>query len=189
MSSPLSVAMRAALFALLLIVAPAVAAQPTDLDRRIATLSDEIARVEADLATVRADLARLRADERDLDAERLTFQDAIRAYQADADALQQEADRVRRLYDDLARYGGSRLERMAYDDARLRLADAADRLDGEARMLDDWTDDLSARYRDHADRIHEVAGAGQRLSERRSALGHEHETLAARRDRLMARGR
>jgi len=81
----------------------------------------------------------------DLDAERLDLQDALRAYQADARAYDAEAARVRAAYDRLARYGGSRAERDAYDDALFRLEDESRRLEGEAAMLNDWTADLSAR--------------------------------------------
>ena len=182
--------MHRALPLLALLLAAAATAQTAevrDLDRQIAALDREIADLSDRLDAVHADLRAVRTDEEALDAERVRFQDAIRAYQADAVAYRDESDRVQRQYDDLVRYGGSDADRRAYDRARDRLEDEGRRLEGEARMLNEWTADLDAGYRGHADRVRATAGPGQRLAERRSALRHERDVLAARRARLSRR--
>lgn len=173
----------------LLLMAASAVAQPASLDRQIADLDREIARLDRELAQVQADLSDVRADERDLDADREAFQDAIRAFEADRRRYQIEAGRVEAMYDDLLRYGGDARARRVYDDARYALLDEAERLEGEARMLDEWNADLNAGYRDHAGRVRQSAGWGQQLAERRSDLRHERETLEARRARLAVRGR
>lgn len=172
---------------LVLLMAAAAAAQPADLDRRIADLDREIARLDVELADVRSALGDGRADERDLDADRAAFQDAVRAFERDRTRYQIEAGRVRAMYDDLVTYGGDARARRAYDEARLALADEAARLEGEARMLDAWNADLNAGYGVHTDRVRQSAGRGQRLAERRSELRHERWTLDRRRARLAAR--
>ena len=175
---------------LALVLAASAQAQTADLahlDRQMAALDDQLVGVESRLTVVRSDLRTLDADARALDADRLRHTVRLDAYQGDVYRYRGQADEVRRMYDGLARYGGTDADRRAYDDARYRLDQDGLRLADEGRALDALAVDLDRAGRDHALRVQRTAEVGRTLHARRADLHRQRETFAARRLRVAAR--